>query len=67
MTIAELRQMTDEHLFAYFCENARYYKEAPPKTKYSIQVAASGRALFSHDTADLREKFFAAVRGQHAP
>ena len=54
----ELHEMSDAELLEYFMENSRYRAESPEP--YSIRFGS--RSLFSTDTADLREKFFRAVR-----
>lgn len=52
--------MSDDRLFRYFANNARYHRDAPVGSRYSIRLGS--RSLFSDDTADLRKQFCAAVR-----
>ena len=60
MTIDKLRAMNDGQLFHYFSKNARHNRV----TGYWIRLPGHSRAIFSDDTADLRVKFFAAVRAK---
>ena len=60
----ELVKLDDDKLQRYFERNARYVSDAP-KMEYAIQFGS--RALFSDDTADLREQFFKAVREYNPP
>lgn len=63
-SMAQLRELDDEALFNYFTNHARYHSKAPDK-KYVVLCGSSH--LFSDDTADLREQFFAAVRAKGKP
>lgn len=54
----DLRLMSDEELFQYFVDEARYYGF---EQCYMIRI---GSMLISDDdTKRLRDKFFSAVRG----
>lgn len=52
--------LDDRRLLLYFQKHAKYYSNNPKDSQYSIRLES--KSLFSHDTADLRDKFFIAVR-----
>ena len=58
--LMELAKLSDSDLFDYFLENAEYSPDSPENSKYSICFGS--RHLFSGDTAELKDKFFKAVR-----
>lgn len=60
MTKDKLQQLTPDQLHKYFLDNAKYHKENPENSQYSIRIGTD-RALFSHDTHELFEKFKAAL------
>ena len=58
---AELAELHDDQLFAYFSRHARYYAHAPRDDQYAIRLGS--RTLFAGDTRDLFQVFRQAVRG----
>lgn len=63
-TIQELREMDDSDLQRWFEDHARYTgDEASPDSKYHVRPPGASLAIFDGDTMDLRNKFFAHVRG----
>lgn len=59
MTIQQLAKMTDDQLFNWFTENARYNEK--PYPFYSIRIGTSSRALTDRDTHKLFQKLLFAV------
>ena len=60
----ELVKLDYDKLQRYFERHARFVPDAPT-TEYAIQFGS--RAIFSDDTAKLREEFFKAVRKYKPP
>jgi hypothetical protein len=59
MTRPALEKLDAPALFDYFCDNARFMRDAPAKP-YFIRLGS--RCLFSADTMDLRIRFESWVR-----
>lgn len=56
MTKEKLKTMPEDELFAWFCENARAHELINDKTKYSIRIGSSSKALIADDTDVLYDK-----------
>ena len=61
MTLEKLRTLDDAKLLIAFGKLARYHRDAPEDSRYSVRIGC-GRAILSGDTADLFAKFKAEVR-----
>ena len=56
---SDLKQMTNDQLFEYFCENSGYFPESPENAQYAIRLGSRG--IFAAETDELFEKFKKAV------
>lgn len=56
MKVKLLKDASEDKLRRLFEKHARYHRDFPADSKYSIRIG-SGPALFSGDTKDLFEKF----------
>ena len=56
----QLKRLSDKKLLDYFLNHTRYFKDNPADSVYAIRLGS--RSLFAADTAELRDKFFEAVK-----
>lgn len=60
MTKEELKQLSDEELFKYFCKNTRFVEGIDG---YEYKIMTEDGILVDADTYDLRQKFENWVKG----
>lgn len=56
MTLDKLKQMSEDELFTWFCENAKAQELINDRCSYTIRIGTESKALVAYDTDELFAK-----------